>query len=133
MGKSYRVKKTERGYLIIFMLFALLVVTVAISIALQIVYMNRSYELLQYSNELAAQGFYITTQPYAVDMSVFNWVISAESAAIAVVVPFQFKKKQRNNTDEYMQKWIDSMKNDPILQPQMPQIIMAYLQTNSSN
>lgn len=115
------------------MLFALLVSTVCIAISLQIVYMNRSYELLQNANMLAAQGYYVTTQPYAVDMSVFNWVISAESAAIAIVVPFQFKKKQRNNTDEYMQKWIDSMKDDPMLQPQMPQIIMAYLQTNSSN
>lgn len=125
--------RRERGYLVIFLLFGLLVVTVAIAVILQIVNMNRAYELAKLNAELAKNGYYASFASYVEDMTVFNWIISAESAAIAIVVPAQFKKKARNNTDEYLQKWIMQFKDDPSIQPQLPSIIMAYLQTNQNN
>lgn len=125
--------RRERGYLVIFLLFGLLLVTVAIAVILQIVNMNRAYELAKLNAELAKNGYYASFASYVEDMTVFNWIISAESAAIAIVVPAQFKKKARNNTDEYLQKWIMQFKDDPSIQPQLPSIIMAYLQTNQNN
>lgn len=125
--------RRERGYLVIFLLFGLLLVTVAIAVILQIVNMNRAYELAKLNAELAKNGYYASFASYVEDMTVFNWIISAESAAIAIVVPAQFKKKARNNTDEYLQKWIMQFKDDPNIQPQLPSIIMAYLQTNQNN
>lgn len=125
--------RRERGYLVIFLLFGLLLVTVAIAVILQIVNMNRAYELAKLNAELAKNGYYASFASYVEDMTVFNWIISAESAAIAIVVPAQFKKKARNNTDEYLQKWIMQFKDDPDIQPQLPSIIMAYLQTNQNN
>lgn len=125
--------RRERGYIVVFLLFGLLVVTVAIAVILQIVNMNRAYELAKLNAELAKNGYYASFASYVEDMTVFNWIISAESAAIAIVVPAQFKKKARNNTDEYLQKWIMQFKDDPDIQPQLPSIIMAYLQTNQNN
>ena len=122
----------EQGYLILFLLFGLLVLTVVESLVVQRIILNRAYEIAQMNFILAEQGIY-TTQNYVVDMSVYNWIIGAINGALAIALSAQFKKKARNNTDENIQKWLNELKNDPDIKPRIPEIIMAYLQTNQNN
>lgn len=125
-------KKLEKGYAVIFSLIAILVATIVIAFIFLAIDMNRRYELAKMAYDLSANNPYAQQVGYSIDLSVFNWAISAESAALALIIPFQFNKKARNNTDEYVQKWISSFLDKPEMAPYASSIITTYLQTNSN-
>lgn len=115
-------KKIEKGYTLLFILMALLIVTVLDAVITQHIIVAKNIALA-----------YAGMMPMSVDMSVYNWIIGAESAALALAIPAQYKKKAKNNTDEYLQKWINDLAKDPAHAPYMQNIIIAYLQSANIN
>ena len=125
-------KDPERGYLVVSAIFALLMITVIVALLMTWHVAQVNYELASINKALAEQGIY-TTLVYSVDMTPFNWAITAESGAFAIAASAQARKKSINNIYQYAEEWIDKWMADPEIRPYIVQVIQSFMMSNSNN
>lgn len=132
-GKEFVPKVRERGYLVVAAIFAVLMATVIAAI-LFFLYVTRINECIAgWNRELIAAGYYATIPQLSADFSVFNWAISAESAAFSIAAAAQASKKKSNNNFQYAEEWMDKWFSDPDIRPYIVQVINSYFMSNPNN
>lgn len=132
-GKEFVPKVKERGYLVVSAIFAILVATViaAILFFLYVAKVNKC--IAGWNKELIEAGYYAVVPQLTADFSVFNWAISAESAAFSIAAAAQASKKKSNNNFQYAEEWMDKWFSDPEVRPYIAQVINSYLMSNPNN
>lgn len=132
-GKELVPKVKERGYVVISAIFAILVATVIASILFFLYVTKINADIAEWNNALIQSGSYAVVPQLSVDFSVFNWAISAESAAFSIAAAAQASKKKSNNNFQYAEEWMDKWFSDPEVRPYIAQVINSYLMSNPNN
>lgn len=125
-------KNRERGYLVVTGIFLALIGTIVYACIYLSQITQINYEIALMNDEIAMLGYYGTISPVIADMSIFNWAISAESAAFSIVAAAQFRKKRTCNVYEYGEQWLDKWFSDPEIRPYVTQIVTTWMQTNQN-
>ena len=130
-GKFPKVK--ERGYIVVGAIFSILVFTVSAGICFFLYVVKLNYNIAIINDELIAQGYYAVVQPIVADFSIFNWAITAESAAFSIAAAAQASKKKSNNNFQYAEEWLDKWFSDAEMRPYITQVIQSYFMSNPNN
>ena len=128
-----RKRRVERGYLVVTAIFLALVCTIVYACHFQKQITEINYEIETLNYELAKEGSYVQVPPVQADYSIYNWAITAESAAFSIVAANQLKKKARNNNMQYLEEWLNHWFKDEQMRPYATQIAQAWLTTNSTS
>jgi len=133
MRSKSQFPRISRGYLCCFASFILLAGTVIYALWFVNHVASLNYEIAQYNHELIAQGLYVQIPQITIDMSIFNWVISAESVLMSAVTVAQLIKKRVCNVYQYAEEWLDKWFGDPEVRPYITQIVQSWMCSNTTS
>lgn len=128
-------KYSERGYLVVWLFYALDFIVTIIALYMQWWVASKTFEVAMLNYQLAsvsASG-YSTVIPFTVEFTALSLVIGSLQAAFAIVATSQAKKKRMNNSFQYIEEYVDKWLNTPETAPFAAQIFETFLQTNQNN
>lgn len=128
-----RLRELEKGYIVILAVYLALMITIAAAGVYCATVNSLNRQIAEWNYELLQQGFYTVVPYYMADYSIFNWSITAESAALATAAAAQAAKKKQTNVFEHGEAWIDRYMDDPAKMPYVIQLVQTLLQTNQNN
>lgn len=132
MGGTLQVKHErlkERGYIVVFISYALLVLLDFFAILYLIWITKLNYQIIQMNFECLRDGFYGSIYG-TFDTTIVVALLGTFNIAFPIIANAQLKKKAKNNNFEYMEKYMDRWMQDPEIRPYAAQLFSSFINSN---
>lgn len=124
------VKAKERGYIVVWISFALLVSLDIFAIGYLMWITRLSYDIAMQNMVNIENGLY-TTIFANFDTSIIIALLGTFNIAFPIIANAQLKKKAKNNNYEYLEQYMDKWMQDPEIRPYAAQIFQTFINTEN--